>query len=268
MTAPEVVAEGLVYAECPRWRDGALYVSDILGQRVVAVGPDGSLTEVVELDDRPAGLGWLPDGRLLVASMRRRQLVCPEPGGVSLHADLASIAPHEINDMVVAPDGTAYVSQFGFDLLGGQERTTTGLIRVSPDRVATEVASGLAFPNGVALAGDGVSLLVAESDAGRITRYRVDSNGQLGDRQVFADLGQRPDGICTDASGAVWVACVQAGRFVRVEASGTVSQTIELEQGRRAVACVLGDDDRRTLYLCTAGRRHLSDRALPRRGAG
>ena len=125
---------GLSFAECPRWRDGRLYVSDYFNHRVLAISMDGETETIAQLHGRPAGLGFLPDGRLLMTSMCERCVMRREADGtLVLHADLSHLAPWQVNDMLVDAEGRAYVGNFGFDLYGGATVCSTVLIAVEPD---------------------------------------------------------------------------------------------------------------------------------------
>ena len=266
MSELSVVLEGYSYFEGPRWHAGRVWVSDFYTQQVLSAAPDGSDVRVeAEVPQQPSGLGWLPDGRLLVVSMRDRTLLRREPdGSLVVHADLSGHVDAVLNDMVVDADGRAYVGSFGFDLMGGAAPRTAPLIRVDPDGTATVVAEDLHFPNGAVLVGR--TLLVAETLGNRISAFDLDAEGGLSRRRdwaVFGDvptgtevgevLGQlvlAPDGIAADSEGAVWAADAVGMRAVRVrEGEGVVD---EVAAGTGCFACVLGGDDGRTLFLCTA----------------
>jgi sugar lactone lactonase YvrE len=262
-------ADGLHLAECPRWRDGALWISDMWGRTVYRFDADGKRHAVHAFaDDDPGGLGWLPDGRLLVVGMERRGVYRLEASGPVVHADLAELAPWPCNDMIVADDGTAWVSHFGFDLWGGATGfLPAALIRVAPDGRADTVADDLLCPNGMALAQAGGTLYVAEPGGSRITRFRVQRDGALADREVFAQIEPAagaqhapPDGICLDASGAVWAAEPIGRRVLRIEPGGRVTTRIDFDA--HPLAVVLGGRDRRTLFVCLA-----DEISKPRRGA-
>jgi sugar lactone lactonase YvrE len=60
-----------------------------------------------------------------------------------------------------------------------------------------------------------------------------------------------PDGICLDREDAVWVAAFEEGAFIRVDPNGHELQRIEVP-GRRALACVLGGPERKTLFCLSA----------------
>jgi sugar lactone lactonase YvrE len=248
----DTVVDGLTFPEAPRWRGGRLWFSDFYTQRVLSVDPAGKLTTVADVPQRPSGLGWTPDGALLVVSMLDRRLLRVDAGKLHVVADLAGLATGPCNDMVVDAKGRAYVGNFGFDRHRGEPPRTTCLARVDPDGTVTRAADDLSFPNGTVITPDGRTLIVAETLAHRLTAFDVAADGALSNRRLFAPLeGCFPDGICLDAEGAVWVADARTPRVLRVLESGSIERTISTG-ARFAFACMLGDDDRRTLYLCTS----------------
>ncbi len=244
------IVDNLVFAEGPRWHDGALHISDMHGGRVLRIGDDGGLTSLAEIDDMTSGLGWLPDGRLLVVSMAARKLMRRETDGRMVeHADLNAVATFHCNDMIVGADGTAYVGNFGFSLFPMGNPCLAVVARVEADGTVTVGASDLWFPNGIALTADGRTLIVAESAGFCLTAFTVAKDGTLSDRRIWAPLpeGHAPDGICLDEDGAAWVAIPHLKQFVRVLHGGEIAETIAVE--RHALACVLGGPHRRTLFM-------------------
>ncbi len=258
MNAPKTFAAGLVFPECPRWHDGRLWASDMWDHTVYRFGADGSREPVYELDDEPGGLGWLPDGRLLVVSMERRLVLRLDVDGPVIHADLRAFAPWSCNDMIVADDGTAYVSQFGFDLWGGTTPLAPSpVIRVTAHGEASVAADDLMCPNGMALTPGDAQLFVAEPAASRITRFAVDEAGGLSEREPFAQIEAKeglpagpPDGICVDRDGGVWMAEPIGKRVLRIDPAGAIS--VEIPFDFHPTAVVLGGEDRRTLFVCLA----------------
>jgi sugar lactone lactonase YvrE len=250
---PAVVATGFAYTECPRWHDGRLWFSDQYDGWVYALAPDGDTEPVVAVPGRPAGLGWLPDGRLLVVSMERHELLVLDAGELHPVADLGALHGGPSNDMVVDALGRAYVGNIGFDYYGGEQPRPTVIALVDPATGRCSVAADdLLVPNGTVLTPDGELLVVAESFGHRLTAFEVAPDGNLSGRRVFADLGDHvPDGICLDAEGAVWAAVVGGG-VLRVEEGGRVTDCITFGK-RRAYACALGGPDRQDLFVCTAG---------------
>ncbi|HZQ57007.1 MAG TPA: SMP-30/gluconolactonase/LRE family protein [Acidimicrobiales bacterium] len=264
---PRRVLDGIEMPECLRWHDGQLWFADIWGHRVLTLDADGGARVVHEFpeDEDPAGLGWLPDGRLLVVGMLGRVVYVVDRGEATVHADLRDIAPYPLNDMIVADDGTAYVSGFGWDYYGGGTYAPSDLLRVRPDGRVDTAASALMAPNGMALSGDGRTLVVAEPAGGRLSRFAVGADGTVGDHQLTplpkapGAAFVTPDGICLDAEGAVWAADPMGHRVLRVRRDGTVGRVIDIDVGH-PLACVLGGDGRRTLYIAVGAATTKADR--------
>lgn len=268
MDEPKPVLTGMSFLEGPRWHDGRIWVSDFYTHRVLSAGADGAdLRTEAEVPQQPSGLGWLPDGRLLVVSMRDRRVLRREAdGSLATHADLSGHASHVLNDMIVDADGRAWVGSFGFDLMNGAPRAAAPLLRVDPDGTVTTASEPLHFANGPALAGG--DLVVAETFGNRLSAFPVGTGGALGDRTDWARFGDvpaeqdpyaaiaqvavAPDGVSVvDAEGALWVADAVGNRAVRVRPGGGIADEVSTGQVG-TFACQLGGDDGRTLFLCTA----------------
>lgn len=262
-------APGAFY-ECPRWHEGVWWVSDFYADRIVTVAGDGRTTTVLGLDgDHPGGLGWLPGGALLFVAMRARKVMRREPdGSLVVHADLAPYCEGPANDMLVLPDGTAFVGCFGFDLNAGEHPRTAALLRVLPDGTVRVAAEDLVFPNAAVLTDHGRTLVVGETFAGRHTAFTVTPDGRLDERRTWAQvvpspplgptgemitgLRYAPDGCAVDVSGDLWVADALHGRVVRVRKGEGIVEQLDLPDGLGAFACGLGGDDGRTLLVCAA----------------
>lgn len=243
------LVDGLAFAEAPRWHNGELWFSDFYTHQVMRVDRDGRAHVVVEVPNQPSGLGWLPDGRLLVVSMVDRKLMRLDPSGLTQVADLSSLAGFHCNDMVVDARGRAYVGNFGFDLFTQPVvPKATVLTMVSPDGSVSVAADDLWFPNGTVITPDGKTMIIGETFARRLTAFDIAPDGTLGNRRVWAELGDiAPDGICLDAEGAVWVASPRSKEFVRVLQSGDITRRIPVSN--QAIACALGGDDGKRLFM-------------------
>jgi sugar lactone lactonase YvrE len=247
------LADDLGFPEGPRWHGGRLVFSDFHDRRVRSLTPDGDLATVLDLDDSPSGLGWTPEGTLLVVAMTRRALLEVTGTGPVVRADLTALTRFRANDMVVDAAGRAYVSSFGFDLVGGAPVEPTVLVRVDPDGSASVVAEDLRFPNGMVLTDDGRTLVVAETYGARLTAFDVAGDGSLSGRRLFAETpGLAPDGICLDAEGHVWFATARTPEVLRVREGGEVTGRVAVGSGSLSYACMLGGEDGRTLFVCTA----------------
>ena len=248
-----VLLDGLAFPEGPRWHEGRLWFSDMHSLTVVAVDEQGNREDIVHVDGCPSGLGWLPDGRLLVVSMNDRRLLRLETDGRLVEvADLSQLASFHCNDMIVDLDGRAYVGNFGFDLMQGATPRPANLILVSGDGRAQIAAKDLTFPNGMVITPDGETLIVGETFASRLTAFDIETDGTLSNRRIWASLTDAvPDGICLDLGGGIWVASPTSHEVLRVLEGGEVSDRIPIET--QAFACMLGGEEGRTLFVCTAG---------------
>lgn len=240
--------DGITFGESPRWRDGRVWFSDWAAGRVFSVAADGTWEVEAAVASFPMCIDFLPDGRLLIVSSADRALLRREPdGSLVAHADLAQVSTKPWNDIVVDGRGNAYVNNIGFDFPGGEY--APGLIAlVTPDGTLTQVADGLGFPNGMAVTQDNSTLIVAESYAEQLTAYDITADGTLTNRRVWAGTpNDHPDGICLDATGAVWYADVGNQHCVRVREGGDVLTTVDLDRG--AFACTLSHGPHPTLFV-------------------
>lgn len=261
------VVTGMSYLECPRWHDQRIWFSDFYTYRVYSAAADGSDVRVeAEVPQQPSGLGWLPDGRLLIVSMRDARLLRREADGtLACHADLSAYVSGYPNDMVVDAQGRAFVGEFGFDLMGGANFKSANLLRVDPDGTVTTVADDMWFPNGSVITEDG-TLLVDETFGNRVTAFDIADDGTLTNRRTWAKFGElptdmelekmfpqvvvAPDGCCLDADSALWVADAVGSRVIRVRQGGEITE--EIRAGTGVFACMLGGADGRTLFMCAA----------------
>jgi sugar lactone lactonase YvrE len=253
-TTPEVktLLTGLAFGESPRWHGERLWVADWGAKEIIAVDPGGKSEVMVRVGfpSFPMSIDWLPDGRLLVVSSRDGLLLRREPdGSLVTHADLSGVAKKGLpwNEIVVDGQGNTYLNNAGFEFPGGEFAPGT-IALLTPDGSARQVADGIAFPNGMAVTPDNSTLIVAESYGEKLTAFDIAPDGSLANRRTWADLpGDHPDGICLDSDGAVWYGDVGNKHCVRVREGGEVLQTIDLDRG--CFACMLGGEDRRTLFM-------------------
>lgn len=247
----ETLVDGLKFGEGPRWRDGWLWYSDFYAHHVRRVNLRGEVEDVAGVPNQPSGLGFLPDGSLLIVSMLDRKLLMLREGRLSDYADLSDRVTAPCNDMVVDAAGRAYVGNFGYERHKGEDPRTTSMWRVDPDGSIHEAADGLMFPNGTVITPDGRTMVVGETFASRLTAFDVDDDGTLYNRRVWAEMeGGVPDGICLDAEGAIWVADPRGRRVQRIVEGGRVAEEIALGE-RGAYACMLGGPNRRHLFVVT-----------------
>ncbi len=258
----ETVIDQLNFAECLRWRDGLLYFCDMYADNVQAFDPASSERFVVGEVFHPGGIGWLPDGRMLTVASEDRRVLEVGPTGNAPYVDLSEVAPGWTNDLLVDRSGRAYVGNFGYDLFGEEQRATR-LILVDADRTVTVEPGELVFPNGMVRRSDG-RLIVAETFAHRLAIFDVADDGHLTPAgAIELEGGMTPDGICIDAEDAIWFASVFTQEVVRVDAAGRMERHA---LAQNPYACMLGGEDRRTLYVATAPDHEPANRRARREG--
>jgi sugar lactone lactonase YvrE len=246
---PKRLVDGLLFPEGPRWHDGRLWISDMEAHKVIAVDSQGRAEVIVELDDRPSGLGWLPDGSLLISSMVDRKLLRLDLGGLSVFADLTEYAGRGLNDMVVDGQGRAYVD--ALDSPASSSEIPGRIVLVMPDGSSRLATDDVTSPNGSGITADGKTFIVCESLNSGLRAFDITADGTLVNGRSYAKVDNKMvDGMCLDAEGAVWVGAIRAGEFLRVLEGGEVTDRIAYDG--KTIACMLGGDDRRTLFLLNA----------------
>lgn len=252
---------GIEMGECPRWHDGKLWFADWVGERLYTLDNAGNSDVVAEIASLPFSIDWLPDGRLLVVNARQNTLQrLASDGSFELHANLGTLSAFGCNEIVIDKRGNVYVDNINFEMSSGPMKAyrdfqQTGfrpgfIALLTPDGTLRRVAEGLAFPNGMAIAPDNRTLIVAESFSADLTAFDIAADGSLSNRRVWAHIeGQGADGICMDAEGAVWAS--SGARCIRLREGGLVLDEVRLD--RMCFACMLGGEDGRTLFMVANG---------------
>ncbi len=266
---PELLIDDLFFPEGPRWRTGAndtgtngtgaLWFSDLLAGSVKRVDLDGTLETLVEVPELPSGLGWWPDGRLVIVSLDGKLNTLEQDGSLQQVADMHALDGFGCNDMIVDAKGYSYIGSYQeFDESRhpgpGNMPGFSHIHLVKPDGSVRIVADRMTFPNGSVITPDGKTFIVAESFANRITAFDIEADGSLHNRRVWADLGAPPDGITMDQEGCLWVAVPYyiyggPGGYVRVREGGEIVERIDIDDFA-SYACTLGGPEMRTLFLC------------------
>ena len=253
---PRVILTGLVFPESPRWHDGRLWLVDMHAHKVLTVGLDGHSGVAGEFDDRPSALGFLPDGVPVVALARKRLIVRLDAAR-QVHADLSRFPGDDLNDMVVDRAGGIYIDNRLKNRPGADS-----IVLITPAGDCRHVAEALHSPNGLVITPDASTFIVAESRRHRLLAFDIQRDGTLTNRREWARTATNrepeegrdpsPDGICLDAGGGVWLGSPRTWEFLRIEEGGRITHRLGLPAEYRAVACALGDRDRRTLFLLMA----------------
>ncbi len=261
----ESFIDGIYFGESPRWHGNKLWFSDFYDKGIYALDENGSGERLFEVENQPSGLGWLPDGRLLVISMVDKKILVEDGESLKEYADLSEYHTFLSNDMVVSSNGIAYAGNFGFDLDEFLEKygptgivtppgpPLTNVVKVDTDRNVSVAANEMSFPNGSVIFPDNKSIVIGESTALRLTAFDINDDGSLSNRRVWADLSSYmcvPDGCCLDSEGRIWVANALMGECLLIEEGGAVKGRVET--GMTAFACMLGGEDRKSLFIMTA----------------
>ena len=249
----ETLATGFAFPEGPRWHQDALWFSDMHGHAVLRLDAEGKPEKVADVPECPSGLGFLPDGRLLIVSMHDRRVMRLDPSGLVEHADLSELAPWHLNDMTVDSSGRAYVGNFGDGSAPPDPPKPTVLIAVEPDGSSRIVADDLHFPNGIVISRDGGTLIVAETRSvpGRLTAFTVTASGDLRARRTLIEFGpgELPDGLALDANDGIWVAMPFSREVVHVTAAGKLDERRPIEN---PYALTVGGPNGDALFVCSA----------------
>ena len=270
----ETLMKGLTFGEGPRWHENKFYFSDFYSHKVYSLDLSGKHEVIVEIPNQPSGLGWTPDGTMLIVSMKDRKLMSLKDGQLKERADLTEFSGFHCNDMVVDIDGNAFIGNFGFNTYDGEEIKPTNLILVRPGEEPVLAADNLFFPNGTVITPDNKTLIVGETYAARLTAFDKSEDGSLSNRRIWADLKVNaeegtvplPDGMCIDEEGAIWVASPSTAEVIRVHEGGMISERIPVQTN--AFACMLGGEDRRTLFICTSNGSGVDPEAALREKSG
>ena len=269
-----ILMDGLTFGEGPRWHEEKFYFSDFYSHKVFSLDMDGNSEVIVEVPAQPSGLGWMPDGTMLIVSMKDKKLLSFNKNTLSEVADLSNLAGFHCNDMVVDDQGNAYIGNFGFNTYSGEEIKPANLILVRPGEDPCLAADDLLFPNGTVITPDGKTLIVGETYAARLTAFDINQDATLSNRRVWADFTldadegdiPLPDGMCLDVEGAIWVASPSTAEVIRVREGGVILDRIPVETN--AYACMLGGDDLKTLFICTSNASGVDPESALREKSG
>lgn len=250
MYSLKTFATGIAWGEGLRWYGENLWFSDIYGKKVMKADIAGNVTEIADIPQMPSGLGFLPDGELLIVSGGDKCVMKFVEGRLVEYADLSSEAVG-INDMVVDRKGNVYVGCYGFPIEKYQGGPANGWITlVTADRkIYHRAGTGMMSPNGMVITPDDRTLIAADTFAGQLVAFDRDEDGILYNRRIWAELPSGPDGICIDAEGAVWAAIPGKGIVARICEGGFITDVIKCTD--TPLCCMLGGDDRKTLFIVT-----------------
>jgi len=263
-----IIFDGLAFPGCPRWHAGALWFVDRHEGQVVTMRGPNDATVAAEVPGGAAGLGWLPDGTLVVGAAAERTVLALRGDSLEPLVHLRDFGTFPLNDLTVSPAGRLYTTDYGTDPAGGEAPVPTAMIcleALDDGWDAWVVLDELQVPDGSVFTADGSELIVAEAMAQRLDVYPVHDDGSLGEGSVFAEVAPNlAAGPTVDSEGAVW-ACdpLNSGVMRAVRGVGALDW-IPLEQP--AFGCALGGPSGRTLFVCTAATSDPSETSTARSG--
>lgn len=247
---------GLKFTESPRWYNDKLWFLDIHDKRIKTVDLAGTVTTALDLPFLPNAFGFTPDGAIIVGDAFQRQIYRVDGTTLELLADLSGLTKFCLSDGIVDAQGRLYVGDIGYDFVDPTAKPvdTCVIVLVTPDGEISVVADNLFFPNGMAIAPDGGTLIIGETLGQRLTAFDIRPDGSLSNRRIWAQLPPSvgPDGICLDIEGGVWCANPEGeDSVVRVVEGGEITDRIRVDT--HAYAVMLGGPERKHLFICTSG---------------
>ncbi len=266
-TRPERVASGFVFNEGPMWRDGRLWFSDLVGNKMYAVGPDGKTELLIDhaggLQNPPASsysgsnaMASDKDGSVLMLQHGLRRIVRLD-SHLAIHPLLDKFEGKRLNspnDLVFASDGALWFTDPPFGLPNqnadpAKELPFNGVLRYSNGKLTAAIRD-LPLPNGIAFSPDGKTLYISNSGPHMfVMQYKVGPQGTLsaGTKLIEYPDGPTssvPDGMKVDSLGNIWTSGPGGMRIVAP--SGKVIGQIKLPE---TAANLAWGDDGKTAYI-------------------
>lgn len=258
------IADGLLFGESPRYRNGLIYISDMTGQAIYTIDPSsGAKKQLCVAENQPNGMCFAPDGSLIWSSMFDAKLYRHDSTGTNtLYADLSNIMTGYCGDMAIDASGRVYLDDTGAKVLHGEQPRPGRLLVINTDGSAAVADENIIFPNALFISNDGRSIYCAETFGYGLLKWDLGSDGSLSNRQKVwspaaisptGETGNTPDGIfgidggCMDGEGGMWLSMLGLEKFVRLDQEGNI--THEIKTKGHATACTLGGDDGKTLFL-------------------
>ncbi|MBC2691574.1 MULTISPECIES: SMP-30/gluconolactonase/LRE family protein [Pseudomonas] len=259
------LASGLCHGKSTRWQAGKLYVSDMIGEKVYSIDAAGHKTVIALQPNKPNGLGFLPNGDLILSSMLENKLYryrphAPVGDNLELYADLCGLFSGYIGDMLIDDNGRIYVNDVGARIFEGEGLKPGRIGVVEPDGTCKVGLENCHFPNGIAITPDKKRLVFAETFLEQLSTVDI-VDGQLVNRRIFLDMttvfASEEDrafkrgcveGLTVDAEGGLWLCVLHAEQCVRVDTEGNVTDRVHIP-GHKVVACTLGGEDGKTLFI-------------------
>jgi gluconolactonase len=245
----EKVITGYAFAEGPAWSPmGFLIFSDVPKNKLMQLTPSQPIRVFEENSNGASGNRFDAQGRLYSCETHSRRVTrTDKKGKVEILAERwQGKRLNAPNDLAVRKEGDIYFTDPAF---GNQQDTRDldffGVYHISRKGELDVIAKPKGRPNGIALAPDGRTLYVSNSDERNVRAYDLDKNGAAGNERVLIPgIEGVPDGICIDEKGNLYVAANQLQVY---SPDGKMLGTISVAE--TPSNCTFGDPDFGSLYI-------------------
>lgn len=240
------------------WRTKRLWWVDISGQRIHVHDPVSGSNNSMDTPCLVSALALGQEGMLVATARGIARLDGVTGTLIPLHDPEPTMPDNRLNDMAVDQLGRLWAGTMS----EGAKAPSGALYRYDAGG-AHRVADGLTIANGMDWSSDGQDFYIADSAPRCIWRYRVDDTGALSDGHTliqFSDDDGRPDGLCLDCDGTLWVAMCGGGAILGLSPDGVVRDRIEIP-APHVTSCTFGGTTLSTLYV-TTGTFGLTSEAL------
>ncbi|WP_245664009.1 SMP-30/gluconolactonase/LRE family protein [Nocardia arthritidis] len=193
---------------------GGRIIAGVADGAILSINPaTGDVRELANTGGRPLGLHADTDGRLLICDFERGLLELDTSGVLTVLVDEIDGEPLRFASNVVRDaDGTIYFSassrRYSLDEYMGDilEHSGTGrLFRRDPAGKVETLIHDLQFANGVVLAPDRSSVVVAETGGYRLTRYWLTGPKAGTQERMIENLPGFPDNLGLGSDGLIWI---------------------------------------------------------------
>ncbi|XP_045402544.1 regucalcin-like [Lemur catta] len=255
-----VIRERYRMGECPVWEEetGQLVYVDINAGNVCQWSPLTGEVQTVGLRNRVGSVALCRKGTYVVAVGTCLGFLDWGTQQVRWVAQLDRDKPrNRFNDGKVDPAGRFVAGTMPeASAPGVWERGQGSLYTLQADGSVVRRLDGLGIPNGLDWSLDHGTFYHVDSLEHCVRAYDYDlhSGGIANPRLLFqlpAEQGM-PDGLCVDAAGKLWVACIDGGRVIRLDPeTGTLLSTVEMPVSR-VTSCCFGGPSYTELYVTSA----------------
>jgi len=293
----QLVAEGLKFPEGPiAMQDGSVILTEIAGQRLTRITPDGRTSLVADTGGGPNGGAIGPDGAIYVTNnggsfqwLEQQGLLIPGPtppehvGGSIQRVDIATGKVETLydscdgkrlvgpNDLVFDRTGGFWFTDHGCSTPEGRKFGALYYARTDGSSI-TRLRDHFVSPNGVGLSPDEDVVYMADTNLGRLWAFDVSAPGQLAEPppfqpgRVVCNLPgyQLLDSLAVEAGGKVCVATIINGGITAFDPDGA-TEHYPFPDILVTNIC-FGGEDMQTAWITASGTGKLYRARWPRPG--